>query len=214
MLFQNLSPSPALSIVAVFRHRRLPAGRVCRRCAQRPPEPREFPYRARDRAVAVLPDRRAHLVSPHRRCQLPRGAWRRHLPDRGRLRRIRQRHVREPSGLYRHARQSGFAVRRTPRIAARDHHPWRRPAGSGMVRYAGRTLPVHAGPRRSGHGQIRHDRYFADGFRQTRSVAGAALGACLPGRACCSPSTRCSAAAGRRNWRAGLPAGAIAASFA
>ena len=33
-------------------------------------------------------------------------------------------------------------------------------------------------------------------------------------KTCCSPSTRCSAAAGHRKWRAGLPAGAIAASFA
>jgi hypothetical protein len=33
-------------------------------------------------------------------------------------------------------------------------------------------------------------------------------------RACCSPSTKCSAAAERRNWQAGLQAGAIAASFA
>ncbi len=136
MLFQNLSPSRGAFDRAIFGYRRLPAGRVCRRCAQRAPEPREFPYRARDRAVAVLPDRRAHLVSPHCRCQLPRGAWRRHLPDRGRLRCIRQRHVREPSGLYRHARQSGFAVRRTPRVAARDHHPWRGPAaiGNGSMR--------------------------------------------------------------------------------
>jgi hypothetical protein len=41
------------------------------------------------------------------------------------------------------------------------------PAGSRMVRYAGRAMPVHAGRRRSGDSQIRHDRHSADGFRQT-----------------------------------------------
>src|SRR3954463_16109876 len=70
----------------VFRHRRLPPGRVRCRCAQRSPEPGELPYRARDGATALLPDNRTHLVSPHRLCQLPRGARPGHLSDRGQLR--------------------------------------------------------------------------------------------------------------------------------
>ena len=38
---------------------------------------------------------------------------------------------------------------------------------SGMVRCAGRTLRIHARPRRSRHRQYRHDSHLADGFRQT-----------------------------------------------
>ena len=42
--------------------------------------------------------------------------------------------------------------------------------------------PFTPDPERAGDGQIRHRRHFADGFRQTRPVAGAALGACPPGK--------------------------------
>ena len=74
--------------------------------------------------------------------------------------------------------------------------------------------PFTAGRRHAGDGQIRHDGAFCRRLPPD-PICCRSRARRLPFRkTCCSPSTRCSAAAGHRNWRAGLPAGAIAASFA